>query len=158
MKSCGPILALGIALGLGLIVTGCGPIGWMPGFRIGGSSASAPLEWKPVDVAHRCRIQTAGGALPRTHHIWAVTDAGKLYIIGQASNRWVERALIDPAVLFRSHDRTYEVRLVEVTDPLEHDAAEAVYATKYAAEIAEYREDGGNFGELKYLMFRLEPR
>lgn len=114
---------------------GCGPIGFVPGTRLGGTQSSAPADWSAVEIGRRIRIETAGGWLPRVHHVWAVEVDGEIYATGQPTNSWVERGMADPNIRIRVGDLTYERTLERIEDEALIERIEIAYVEKYQEEI-----------------------
>ena len=133
----------------------CVPLGPLPGRTIGGALVQAPQRWPARRVAEVNRVETrdAYGAR-RTHNVWAVVVDGHLYVAGRASNGWVERALANPLVRFRSGDALYVLRAVRVDHAPTLAAVDDAYGRKYPDRIEEVRAAWAEHG---HVVFELAP-
>jgi hypothetical protein len=107
-------LSLLMVLLIGLAVAA--PIGPMPGFRLGGSEASAPAQWSSATLPEEVRLATFAGMLPHVVIIWVVESDNRLYVIGAPDSTWVAGASQAPEVRLRIADNAYDMRATRL-DP-----------------------------------------
>lgn len=93
-----------------IIVALTAPLGPMPGIRLGGSPATAPLHFAQEDLPEEVRLATYDGMLPYVVIIWVVESDGRLYVIGAPESTWVARATRAPDVRLRIGDNAYDMR------------------------------------------------
>ncbi len=98
------IVLIGIAL--------AAPLGPMPGVRIGGAEASAPVSWAGAQLPEEVRLATYEGPFPYVVTIWIVESGGRLYVIGDPESTWVEKATRAPEAKLRIGDDLYDVLAV----------------------------------------------
>lgn len=103
VKIVAPILGLILAV---LVVAT--PIGPVPGFFIGGTTAETPATWPDTSSLHEVKLRVEG-ALPRVVIIWVVDVEGELYIVGETGGGWVSMIGNSAPVQVRVEDKTYSV-------------------------------------------------
>ena len=102
------VLVVLIVLGLGVALAA--PIGPMPGFRLGGDSATPPAEWSSVALPEEVRLATYASALPHVVIIWVVESNNRLYLVGAPDSTWVEGATQSADVRLRIGNEAYDMR------------------------------------------------
>ena len=107
------------------------PIGPVPGFFIGGTTATAPATWPDTSSVHEIRLKVPG-ILPRTVIIWVVDYKGDLHVVGSRDSGWVSRIGAGSPVELRLGDSTYALRAVPVD--AEYDSVLEAYIAKYKAD------------------------
>ena len=100
------VLIVLIVIVIGVAVAA--PLGPLPGFRLGGSAASAPEQW-PTRLPDEVRLANYSGALPHVVIIWVVETDNKLYVIGDPASTWVQGVTDSPEVRLRIEDSVYEM-------------------------------------------------
>ena len=128
MRSCA--LALMVVL-----VSGCGPWGPTPGFRLFGEvTRDAGEDWSFTSDIPEIALQTSTWYLiPHAVTVWCVDLDGELYVGAREpqSKRWIGHISRDPNVRLKIDGRIYERRLVRVEDGERVSAIRARYAEKY---------------------------
>ncbi len=118
---------------LTLITTAvAGPLGPVPGIRLGGTPSPAPAQWSDIVLPHNVQLRTTGGLLPRVVNIWVVESDNTLFIVGEKGSGWVNGTLNEPQVDLRIGDNRY---------PLVATAQETVDLHVYQKYIDRYRAD-----------------
>lgn len=115
---------------LGVVAMLAGPIGPLPGVRIGGTETPPPADWSAIDLPDEVRLRTTGGLVPRVVIIWIIEDNNALYVLGANDSGWVQATLKDPAVELRIADKTYALNATPESDPVE---LYRKYINRYAA-------------------------
>jgi len=142
----------GLSLALGLAgAIGCEPVGPMPGGELSGETAqSLATDWAFTAAVETVEIETRPED-PYSVTTWCVGHEGHLYVPTKDpdSRRWVGNLRADPRVRVRVDGTLYVGRLVEVSDPVEFEAAGAALIAKYEIERPTAEE--------KVALFRLEP-
>jgi hypothetical protein len=144
-----------------------GPIGSIPGMRLGGRASDPPASWVAVNDHEEIRIRT-GSFLPWVVRAWyAGTDEG-LYVFAWREARWWRLIEATPEAHVRIGDATFSVRAVPVEAKSENDAVASAYRVKYShyADAEQYgREMAEAAAEIfddarrnsVYQLLRLEP-
>ncbi len=101
-------------LALLLIAALVAPIGPMPGFFIGGTSASAPDQWPDTSGVHEIQLKVPG-TLPRVVIVWVIEHQGELHVVGSKDSGWVNRIGAGTPVEMRLGDSTYVLHASPVT-------------------------------------------
>jgi hypothetical protein len=111
------ILRIASALILALLLIGAlvAPIGPVPGFFIGGTSASAPEQWPDTSDVHEIQLKVPG-LLPRVVIIWVIQHGGELHVVGGQDSGWVTRIGAGSPVEMRLGDSTYALNASPVTE------------------------------------------
>ncbi len=150
-------------LALALLALACGPVGPIPGTRLGGAVVTAPVEdWSFTRDRLDIEIETRGGWLPHSVTTICMAVGPSLYVPSRnaAGKRWVENVLRDPRVRVRIGDRIYERSAVRVTDAAELAPVALDFMRKYYGIEA----DGATFlveppaPGADLWVFRLDPR
>lgn len=129
-----------VALAIGAAIAG--PIGPVPGVRIGGTPTPVPADWSTFQLPEEVKLRTTGGLLPRVVTIWIVEANSALYVFGANDSGWVNATLKDPAVQLRIDDRTYALTATQVPDldPVVYKKYIDRYATNYPDIVASMPE------------------
>lgn len=111
------ILKIGSALLLVVfvLVAVAAPLGPMPGFLIGGSTAKIPASWGDTRAIHEIHLQIGDGPIGRTVIIWMVQIEGDLYVTGQKDSGWTRGIGSGGPVRLQMEGNLYELRATEVT-------------------------------------------
>ena len=137
-----------------LVLVACGgPLGWIPGGRLDGEVAAAPVEdWSFTRELQKIQVETKPVA-PYSVNVACVAKGPNLWITaGSRSSEWAQNLLADPRVRVRVGEKIYELRAVQLTDPAEVRLVLSLYEEKY---IGFQRKPGGVFDPTQ---FRLDPR
>jgi hypothetical protein len=134
---------------------GDGPLGIVPGGRLGGPlAADQNPDWSFTRDVQTIAVEVSPDD-PLSVTTWVFTLDGALYVAADFFNplkRWPRRALDDPRVRLRIDGRIYERRAVLVTDPALIVRLRRAIADKY--DIGE----GGLASRVDVWFFRMEPR
>lgn len=136
---------------------GCGPMGPIPGGRLGGSVEPAPDSWAFTADVETVQLETRPDD-PHSVNAWCGAWSGSLYlptslILGvddPAEREWVQNVLADPRVRIRINGKVYERRAVRVEDPAEREGARRALLEKYEVEADPHADAAW--------VFRLDPR
>ena len=109
-------IVLGVVVVLVLVVALAGPIGPIPGLRLGGNEASPPDSWSAVDLPEEVRLTAGDGLLSHVVIIWVVDLNNELVVFGEGASGWVQDALAADTVRLRVHDSVYTLRPERITD------------------------------------------
>jgi len=96
------------------VFTWLAPIGPMPGFFIGGSTASVPDSWDDTSAVHEIRLEVQG-TLPRVVIVWVIQVDGVLHVVGAKGSVWVSLLDQGGSVRMRMGDKTYSMHASPVT-------------------------------------------
>ena len=125
-----------IPLVLILFTAGCGPIGAMPGLKLGGDERPPPDDFAFVQDHELLTIRTFfGGWLPQVHNIWGVGVGNAVYAAAVPGANWRASIDDDPNVLIRVGDNHYELTATVVSDATEIQAAFDAFVEKYGAQL-----------------------
>ncbi len=107
------------------------PVGPLPGFFIGGTSAPTPDRWMDTSQTHEIKLRIPGSP-PRVVIIWVVEHQEALYIVGDAKGGWVNMLGQGGPVEMRLGENRYSLKASRVTENLQPilDA----YVAKYRAD------------------------
>ena len=162
----GTVTALAMALSrctlfvFAATIAGCGPLGPMPGGRLGGEvHAQAVGDWSFTEAEQTVQIETNPTA-PHSVNTWCVGLGPRLYVPTSmirgpktpTDRDWVKNVTADPRMRIRIDGEVYEVVAVRVTDPAEYATARAGLEKKY--ELGPTDLDP----EREIWIFRLDPR
>lgn len=140
------------------LLTGCGPLGPIPGGALGGEVHSgAPPDWRSFADVDQIQLETRP-ADPYSVNTWIGVYRGRPYvptslILGAddpMDRQWVKNVLEDPNVRARVEGVVYPLRAVRVEDEVELAAVRALLLEKYEVEADEHVDQGW--------IFRLDPR
>lgn len=104
-----------VVLALLFISAVAAPIGPMPGFFIGGTSAIAPERWPDTSKVHEIRLKVPG-TLPRVVILWVIQHQGELHVVGGKDSGWVRRIGAGGSVELRLGESTYALDASPVTE------------------------------------------
>jgi hypothetical protein len=140
------------------LLTGCGPLGPIPGGALDGQEHSgAPPDWRSLADVDQIQLETRPSD-PYSVNTWMGVYRGRPYvptsmILGAddpTDRQWVKNVLEDPNVRVRVEGVVYPLRAVRVKDDVELAAVRALLLEKYEVEADEHVEQGW--------IFRLDPR
>lgn len=117
-----------VVLALLLVAAVVAPIGPMPGFFIGGTSATAPERWPDTSKVHEIRLKVPGTP-PRVVILWVIQHQGELHVVGGKDSGWVRRIGAGGSVALRLDQSTYALDASLVTEDWQ-EILEA-YVAKY---------------------------
>jgi hypothetical protein len=148
---------IAVALLLGAVVlSGCGPWGRTPGFRLFGEVVTSPVDdWSFADEHRTIAVETRTWyGIPHSVTTSCVARAGSLYVPARnpTTKYWVGNVLRDPRVRIRIGDRIYERKAVRETEGWRLDDVREALAAKYGPP----REPAHQRAERWY--FRMDPR
>lgn len=121
---------VGIVL-LGVLVVVLAPIGPLPGFLIGGTTAEVPARWPDTSQVDEILLEVPSTP-PRVVTIWVVDYEGELHVVGAPDSGWVSRLGSGGPVRMRLGDNTYALRAERITDNWR--AILGAYIDKYQAD------------------------
>ncbi|MBT7334094.1 MAG: hypothetical protein HN856_06950 [Gammaproteobacteria bacterium] len=98
-------IILGSVLTLLIIIA---PIGPLPGFFIGGTTADVPEKWPDTSAVHEIQLRVPGTP-PRVVVIWVIDYAEELYIVGRSASTWVNMIGQAAPVEMRLGENTYSL-------------------------------------------------
>jgi len=121
-----------------LIVALAGPIGPLPGVRLGGNATPAPASWAGVSLPDEVQIKASNGLIPRVVNIWIVELNDSLYVFGVRDSGWVNAAIANPHVNLRVNNETFTLQ----AEPLDNPSSEIYeqYVARYAANYPDIME------------------
>jgi hypothetical protein len=145
------VIVLLVVLGI-LRITGLNPHERIPGLWLSGNLVTTPVtDWSFTDQVFTLHIQTnTEYLLPHSVTTYCATLNGHLYV-GSSNppvRQWNKEAFADPNARLGIGDKTYDVKLVPVTDPAESEALMANRTKKYP----NYKQPVGT----KFILFRVE--
>ena len=123
-----PIIALLVLSPL--IVVLAGPIGPIPGIRIGGTPTPPPADRASITLPDEVQLATGAGLLPRVVNIWVVSHENALFVFGAKDSGWVKNVQARANV---------ELRIGDVTYPLTASVETAITREVYQKYIERYR-------------------
>ncbi|XOV86696.1 MAG: DUF2255 family protein [Pseudomonadota bacterium] len=125
------IVAL-IVLGL----SGCEPIGPVPGKALSGQVTDPPASWEALGDVEVIQIEAKG---PYSVNIWGVAIGPDYYVAssGGLKARWAERLATNPAVRLRIEDQIFELRAVVIDDEPERQRIAGAFKDKYDLDAEE---------------------
>ena len=132
---------------------GCGPIGPLPGGRLSGQLATAPIEdWSFAGKVEKIQLETRPDD-PYSVNIWFVAQGPRLWVAagGGGKSGWGKNLIADPRARLRIDDNLYERKAVRVDEQAEIDEVLVLYQTKY-----DYQRDPEEKSEA--VLFRMDPR
>lgn len=139
------------ALGLVLLLVGCGPLITIPGGSLSGTAAPVPTDWSFSDEVETVQLETRPSD-PYSVNVWGVGLGDRFYIAaGDPENRWARNIEADPEVRLRIGETIYEMRAEVTRDPADREAFLAAARTKYDWEPEADETDDA-------ILFRLGPR
>jgi len=98
-----------------LVLALVAPVGPLPGFFIGGSSAELPERWSDTSGVHEIKLKVPG-TLPRVVIIWVIEHEGELHVVGGNDSGWVKMIGSGSPVEMRLGDETYALAASPVTE------------------------------------------
>ncbi|MGH7289964.1 MAG: nitroreductase/quinone reductase family protein [Myxococcota bacterium] len=131
----------------------CGPHGPLPGGRLSGEVAAAPVDdWAFAQKVETIAIETRPDD-PYSVNVWFVSQGPRLWVAaaGGVESKWAKNLTADPRVCLSIDGKLYERKAVRVTEQAELDEALVLYQTKY-----DYQRDPKDEG--KAVLFRMDPR
>ena len=142
-----------LPLTLVLLCAGCGPMGPVPGFALGGEEQPAPDDFAFVQDHDLIQIRTHfGGWLPQVHHIWGVGVDNGIYAIAVEGASWRARIDEDPNVLLRVGDAHYQLTATSVDDVVEVQRVFDAYIEKYGSQLEEILGRPGTIEDMSDLI------
>lgn len=142
------------ALGLVLMLTACGPIGFMSGGRIYGEVVPGPIaDWSFSDAHMQIQVETRP-SFPHSVTTIAWVHDGALHVpaMNPEGKRWTQHVLADPRVRLRIGDKVYAGRAVRVGDETSLESHRASVEKKYP-QLAE--RDAADLPPI--WVFRIDP-
>jgi len=105
---------------LALLATACnGPLGLLPGGKLGGETRPVPATWDVLGESGQMQLESRPGDPYSVNVNFTVID-GELYVnAGDTETEWVKNIDADPNVRLRIAGALYDLRAVRVTDPAE---------------------------------------
>jgi hypothetical protein len=135
-----------------LTLSGCLPLGPIPGGALSGDVAPPPGDWTEQNAVGTIQLETRPDD-PYSVNLWGV-GVGRSYYVGSGGggeSTWVEHISADPNVRLRIGGAIYELRAVRTEDPAELAPVRQSYMEKYDVDQAAEEWDAAWF-------YRLEPR
>jgi len=125
-------------LALLIFVSGCGPLGPIPGGRLRGEVEPPPPGWDEIASVRTVQLETRPDD-PHSVNVWSGVVGGRLYVATSlirgtdvpAERDWVQHVLADPRVRLRTGGRIYELKATRVNDPARADAVREAMIAKY---------------------------
>ncbi len=117
-----------------LALLGTGPCGPVPGGRLDGPVAQAPVaDWAWSNAFERCQLEVSLQGEPHSLLASCYADGPELWVGSVASGykRWVEAVAREPRVRVRIAGRVFELRARRVEEPAERLRAGRARARKY---------------------------
>jgi hypothetical protein len=157
----------GIVAVAALAMYALGPIGFIPGMRLGGRASDPPASWTALNDHDEIRIET-GAFLPWVVRAWYAGTEEGLYVFAWREARWWRLIEATPEARVRIGDATFSVRAVPVEAKSENDAVASAYREKYS-HYADAEQHGPAMAEAAaeilddarrnsiYQLLRLEP-
>jgi hypothetical protein len=108
-------ISLAIVAVLLIVLAIAAPIGPVPGFFIGGTSAAPPASWPDTSDVDEIRLRVPG-SLPRVVIIWVIEYQDELYVVGAKGSGWVSMLGEGGPVHMRLGDRTYPLTATPVLE------------------------------------------
>lgn len=112
---------VGAALFLGATLLGAcgGPLGFIPGGRLDGTTVPVDLSWSGLGDSGIAEIETNPGDPYSVTIAYTVVD-GQLYVnAGNREKRWAKNTVDYPDVRLRIDGEIYDLRAIRVEDPAE---------------------------------------
>ncbi len=132
-------------------LTGCDPMGPLPGGALAGDVNTLPDDWAMVEEIETVQLETNPDD-PYSVNLWVVSlDSGLYIAAGGGETRWSEQISIDPEVRLRINHKIYELRASSVDNDEELEQVRRAYVDKYAME-----SDSAEFNDSR--VFRLDQR
>lgn len=149
-------IALGLMVVAVVVLAIVAPVGPLPGFFIGGTSAPTPDRWMDTSATHEIKLRIPGSP-PRVVIIWVVEHQEALYIVGDANGGWVNMLGQGGPVEMRLGDDLYSLNASRVVDNLQPilDAYVAKYKPDYP-DIMDGIESTITEGSERFGVFRLD--
>jgi hypothetical protein len=142
-----------------VLLLACGPLGPVPGSRLGGElSSSSPNDWTFTDRYDRVQVEVRP-ADPYSVNVWCVATGGRLYIAAGAaeSSVWARALLNDAHARLRIGEMLYGVSATRVVDVAEIEAYIVALSDKYAISFADLSNFQPRSGEPpSAILFRLD--
>lgn len=147
-----PPTALAI-LWMALAVLACGPIGPIPGGRLGGPvHRGAPPDWQALSEIETIQLESRPDD-PHSVNVWFAVDQGVLYVPTSLlrgpddpeERDWVRNTIADPRVRLRIDGTLYPLHAARVEGGEELERVRAVLARKYDIELDEHANNGWLF-------------
>jgi len=133
-----------VLLAIALAAIGAGPCGPLPGGRLSGEEATAPVEdWSFANDAGRCAVEVRPES-PHSVTVNCMSWQRRLFVSCSecAPKRWSGYALQSPQGRVRIADRVHPVLLRRIEDPGELDEIWRARAHKLGNEEPEPRPEG----------------
>ena len=132
-------------------LTGCDPMGPLPGGALAGEVNTLPDDWAMVEEIETVQLETNPDD-PYSVNLWVVSlDSGLYIAAGGGETRWSKQISIDPKVRLRINHKIYELRASSVDNNEELEEVRRAYLDKYAME-----SDSAQFNDSR--VFRLDQR
>ena len=132
-------------------LTGCDPMGPLPGGALAGEVNTLPDDWAMVEEIETVQLETNPDD-PYSVNLWVVSlDSGLYIAAGGGETRWSKQISIDPEVRLRINHKIYELRASSVDNNEELEEVRRAYLDKYAME-----SDSAQFNDSR--VFRLDQR
>ena len=132
-------------------LTGCDPMGPLPGGALAGEVNTLPDDWAMVEEIETVQLETNPDD-PYSVNLWVVSlDSGLYIAAGGGETRWSKQISIDPEVRLRINHKIYELRASSVDNNEELEEVRRAYLDKYAME-----SDSAQFNDSR--VFRLDRR
>ena len=132
-------------------LTGCDPMGPLPGGALAGEVNTLPDDWAMVEEIETVQLETNPDD-PYSVNLWVVNlDSGLYIAAGGGETRWSKQISIDPKVRLRINHKIYELRASSVDNNEELEEVRRAYLDKYAME-----SDSAQFNDSR--VFRLDQR
>ncbi len=132
-------------------LTGCDPMGPLPGGALAGEVNTLPDDWAMVEDIETVQLETNPDD-PYSVNLWVVSlDSGLYIAAGGGETRWSKQISIDPEVRLRINHKIYELRASSVDNNEELEEVRRAYLDKYAME-----SDSAQFNDSR--VFRLDQR
>ena len=143
--------ALAAAMALALLLA-CEPIGPIAGGQLSGDVVPWPDDWGFTADVDTVEVETRPED-PYSVTVWCLGVEDRLYVptLDPDDRRWVRNLRAHPEARVRVEGKLYEVRRVEVDDPVEFETVSQALIAKYDIDDPEEKE-----GDV--VIFRLEPR
>lgn len=130
-----------LLIGLVAVVTFvalAGPLGPVPGVRLGGNATPVPADWTTVSLPDEVQLKPSGGLFPRVVNIWIVELNNALYVFGAKDGGWTTTVQANPIVELRINDQTFTLKATPVESPGSEIYDQ--YIARYAASYPEFVE------------------
>ncbi len=132
-------------------LTGCDPMGPLPGGALAGEVNTLPDDWAMVEDIETVQLETNPDD-PYSVNLWVVSlDSGLYIAAGGGETRWSKQISIDSNVRLRINHKIYELRASSVDNNEELEEVRRAYLDKYAME-----SDSAQFNDSR--VFRLDQR